>query len=120
VSGRIRLGAVELRVQVFLERDAFLQTAGDLEHMNAPTDPEVGFRLRHVEQIGEGARLDWQRELIHDFDRVAAHGRGEHAADQRLDPGDKRRVLRALEERVDDLPVLGVFGWIRFDRQLPH
>ena len=71
VLAGIRLGAVELRVQIiFQHRALFELAAGDLEDVNAPADPGVRLRLGHVEQVGERARLHGQRELIHDLDRT--------------------------------------------------
>ena len=121
VGAGVGLGGVEFLMEVVFENGAGFELAtGDFEDVDAPTDPGVGFGFGGVEEVGEGAGLDGEGEVVDDLDGGPVEGVGEHAADEGLDLGDHGGVFGALEEGFDDVAVFGVFGGIGFDGELAH
>ena len=69
ICAGVGLGGVEFPVEVVFEDVAgFEFTAGDLEHVDAPADPDFGLGRGHVEQIGQCAGLHGQGKLVDDLD----------------------------------------------------
>ena len=121
VGAGMGFGGVEFLMEVVFEHGAGFELApGDFEDVDAPTDPGVGFGFGGVEEVGEGAGLDGEGEVVDDLDGRAVEGIGEHAADEGLDLGDHGGVFGALEEGFDDVAIFGVLGGIGFDGELAH
>ena len=69
-------GVIEGLVEVVIELRSLAVFV--VENMDAPGAVGFGFRLRHVEQVGEGVRLDGKGEVADDFD----FGSGERGLDE--------------------------------------
>lgn len=93
---------------------------GVVENMNAPANVSVGLGLGNVEEVGEGAGLDGEREVIDDFDGIIGESVVEEFGDEGLDFLDDLGAFGAFEEWIDDLAVFAVLGRIGFDRELTH
>ena len=91
-------------------------TSRGLEHMDTPGNPRLGLGLGHVEEVGEGARLDRQGQLAHHFDHPTLQGLAQLLSHQRFNPGDHFGPFGTLENRLHQRPILGVLRRIRFDR----
>ncbi len=121
IGTEVGLGFVEFAVQVvFEDRAGFEFAAGDLENVDAPAEPDLALAGRDVEQVGEGARLHGQGELVDDLDGVARERLVEQVGDQGLDLRDDGGVFGAGEKRFDDRAVVAVLGRVGLDGQLAH
>lgn len=91
-----------------------------MENVDAPGGVDFSLGLGNVEKVSEGAGLDGERELVHDFDGVAGKCVVEEFVDEALDLGDDVGLPGAFEEGLDDLAIAGVFRWVGFDGELAH
>ena len=121
IGAGVGLGFVELPVEIIFEDGAgFEFAAGDLENVDTPAEPDLALAGGDVEQVGEGARLHGQGELVDDLDGVAREGLVEQVGDQGLDLRDDGGVFGAGEKRFDDGAVVAVLGRVGLDGQLAH
>ena len=118
IVARGSLGPIEAVVEVVVELAGFGEAVVAMEDMDSPADPNVGFRLGHVEEDGERQRLERQGEPFDDLDRVAGERLVKEAGDDPVDAADEGRLLGPEEEGFDEPAVVGVVGGIEFDRQL--
>src|SRR5690606_23590667 len=103
-----------------LERRALAGAVALAEDVHAPPDPDLRLRLRHVEQARERTRLQRDRELAHDLNRITRQRLLDEVAYESLDLINDLRKFRAVEEGLDDPPVLLLRGRIDLERQLPY
>jgi len=114
----LRVSEVEALVQVGIESAGLRFPVWTVKHVHAPGDPAVGLGLRHVEEHGQGPRLQRQRELRHHLRRLASQRLADQPVDDRPDAGGIVRRAGPEEERLDEGPVVGVVWRIGLDRQL--
>ena len=120
VIARIFQSAVEEFGAIVLEEKPLRLSLLVAEHMRSPADPEVGVALGGICENGQGAGLQGNGEIVHDFQIRLGEAPVDEAIHQRLDGGDHLRVFRAVEERLYGLTVVVVLGKIHLERILAH
>ena len=76
--------------------------------MRAPANPDVRLAVGHVDQSGEGERLQGNGEFADDFDRLPTESVVKKSADQILHSSDDLGLFGAVEKRFGQLAVAGV------------